>query len=105
LRVEISPGWEIAISIIQVDAIPLPASGLDFCYLLDVLHLRSGERPTSCVVPYWPKRSGDRTDSVVACECAELGGGPSDLPLSRYRDESFYTLRPSAFDRFGIPIE
>ena len=63
LRVEISPGWEIAISIIQVGAIPLPASGLDFCYLLDVLHPRSGERPTSCVVPYWP--SGDRTDASV----------------------------------------
>jgi len=70
-------------------------------------------RRTVSRLPYWPKR--------VACEAIafgvylpfaslaslvqRLGGNPERLPLSWYRDKPLYTLRTSAFDRFGTELE
>jgi SAM-dependent methyltransferase len=35
----------------------------------------------------------------------ELGGRVNHIPLSSYRDASFYTMRTDALDRFGTPLE
>lgn len=35
----------------------------------------------------------------------KAGIGPSRLPLSFYRDKSFYTMRTDSRDRFGTPLE
>jgi O-antigen/teichoic acid export membrane protein/ubiquinone/menaquinone biosynthesis C-methylase UbiE len=139
----------------SVDAIPLPAGSLDFCYSLGVLHhvpdtsagieecvnlLKPGApllvylyyalehrplwyrlvwRGTDVLrrgisqLPYWPKRA--LTELIAAtvywplarlCALIERQGyDPQGLPLSWYRDKSFYTLRTNAFDRFGTPLE
>ena len=34
-----------------------------------------------------------------------LGANPNSLPLSQYRDNSFYTMRTDALDRFGTRLE
>jgi hypothetical protein len=34
-----------------------------------------------------------------------LGGDPANLPLSDHRQDSFYTMRTDAFDRFGTRLE
>ena len=34
-----------------------------------------------------------------------MGYGVSSIPLSFYREHSFYTLRTDARDRFGTPLE
>jgi SAM-dependent methyltransferase len=34
-----------------------------------------------------------------------LGGDPSSMPLSWYRDKPFYTMRTNAYDRFATPLE
>lgn len=35
----------------------------------------------------------------------KLGGSAASLPLSYYRDKSFYTMRTDSRDRFGTPLE
>lgn len=49
-------------------------------------------------VVYWPLA---RVSALVE----RFGGDPRGLPLSWYRDKSFYTLRTNAFDRFATPLE
>jgi hypothetical protein len=34
-----------------------------------------------------------------------IGGGVTSLPLSYYRNHSFYTMRTDSRDRFGTPLE
>ncbi len=47
---------------------------------------------------YWPL-------SRFAKLISWVGLNPSSLPLSFYRDTSFYTLRTDSRDRFGTPLE
>jgi len=47
---------------------------------------------------YWPL-------SRFAKFISWIGLNPSSLPLSFYRDTSFYTLRTDSRDRFGTPLE
>ncbi len=47
---------------------------------------------------YWPFARG-------AWLAAKLGMNPAPLPLSYYRDKSFYTMRTDSRDRFGTPLE
>jgi SAM-dependent methyltransferase len=47
---------------------------------------------------YWPLARGAR----LAERC---GFDPAALPLSYYRDRSFYTMRTDSRDRFGTPLE
>ena len=47
---------------------------------------------------YWPLARGAR----LAERC---GIDPAALPLSYYRDRSFYTMRTDSRDRFGTPLE
>ena len=47
---------------------------------------------------YWPLARGARL-------IEKLGGNPAALPLSFYRDKSFYTMRTDSRDRFGTPLE
>ena len=47
---------------------------------------------------YWPLA---RTAAMIE----KLGVGVSWLPLSFYRDKSFYTMRTDSRDRFGTPLE
>jgi SAM-dependent methyltransferase len=64
-------------------------------------------------LPLNPKRYV--TDMIALCVYLPLarfaalveyfGGNPADLPLSWYRDKTFYTMRTNALDRFGTPIE
>ena len=49
-------------------------------------------------VVYWPLARAARL-------WARLGRNPSLLPLSIYRDSSFYTMRTDALDRFGTRLE
>jgi SAM-dependent methyltransferase len=64
-------------------------------------------------LPYWAKRVLTEVIAFavylpIARLCAlieRLGGDPTGLPLSWYRDKSFYTMRTNAFDRFATPLE
>ncbi|MXO91357.1 class I SAM-dependent methyltransferase [Pontixanthobacter aquaemixtae] len=47
---------------------------------------------------YWPLARGSRL-------IEKLGGNPAPIPLSFYRDKSFYTMRTDSRDRFGTPLE
>lgn len=47
---------------------------------------------------YWPLA---RLSLLVE----KLGGNPSALPLSFYRQSSFYSMRTDSRDRFGTPLE
>lgn len=47
---------------------------------------------------YWPLARGSRL-------IEKLGGNPASIPLSFYRDKSFYTMRTDSRDRFGTPLE
>jgi SAM-dependent methyltransferase len=47
---------------------------------------------------YWPI-------ARLAALVEALGGDPSSMPLSWYRDKPFYTMRTNAFDRFATPLE
>ena len=47
---------------------------------------------------YWPL---SRFSKLISC----IGLNPSMLPLSFYKDSSFYTLRTDSRDRFGTPLE
>lgn len=47
---------------------------------------------------YWPLARGSRL-------IEKLGGNPVSIPLSFYRDKSFYTMRTDSRDRFGTPLE
>lgn len=47
---------------------------------------------------YWPL-------ARVARLTERLGAPPAALPLSYYRDKSFYTMRTDALDRFGTRLE
>lgn len=47
---------------------------------------------------YWPLA---RFSGLVK----RLGGNPTNIPLSFYREASFYTMRTDARDRFGTPLE
>lgn len=49
-------------------------------------------------VAYWPL-------SRIAKLVAAMGLNPASLPLSFYRDSSFYTMRTDALDRFGTRLE
>ena len=50
------------------------------------------------VLVYWPL-------SRISKFISYLGINPSFMPLSFYRDSSFYTLRTDSRDRFGTPLE
>jgi SAM-dependent methyltransferase len=64
-------------------------------------------------LPFWPKRV--LTEIIAAlvywplsrlsAAVESLGGDPSGLPLSWYRDKPFYTMRTNAYDRFATPLE
>lgn len=47
---------------------------------------------------YWPL-------ARTAWLAEKLGANPAPLPLSYYRDKSFYTMRTDSRDRFGTPLE
>lgn len=47
---------------------------------------------------YWPAARTART-------CERFGSSIEHIPLSIYRDKSFYTMRTDALDRFGTRIE
>lgn len=47
---------------------------------------------------YWPI-------ARLAALVEMLGGDPSSMPLSWYRDKPFYTMRTNAYDRFATPLE
>jgi ubiquinone/menaquinone biosynthesis C-methylase UbiE len=47
---------------------------------------------------YWPL-------ARLAGLVEKLGGRPAALPLSFYRNTSFYTMRTDSRDRFGTPLE
>ncbi len=47
---------------------------------------------------YWPL-------ARLALLAEKLGASPASLPLSHYRDKSFYTMRTDALDRFGTRLE
>jgi len=47
---------------------------------------------------YWPL-------ARLALVVEKLGVSPTSLPLSHYRDKSFYTMRTDALDRFGTKLE
>lgn len=47
---------------------------------------------------YWPL-------ARTAWLADKLGMNPASLPLSYYRDRSFYTMRTDSRDRFGTPLE
>lgn len=47
---------------------------------------------------YWPL-------ARLAGLVERLGGNPGALPLSFYRNTSFYTMRTDSRDRFGTPLE
>lgn len=49
-------------------------------------------------IVYWPLARGAKL-------VERLGLDPSPLPLSYYRDHSFYTMRTDSRDRFGTPLE
>ncbi|ARN79946.1 class I SAM-dependent methyltransferase [Methylocystis bryophila] len=49
-------------------------------------------------VAYWPL-------ARLALVLEKLGISPASLPLSHYRDKSFYTMRTDALDRFGTRLE
>ena len=64
-------------------------------------------------LPYWPKRLVTEVVAAVvylplarlAAMVERLGGNPSNIPLSWYRDKSYYTMRTNAYDRLGTPLE
>lgn len=43
--------------------------------------------------------------AVLSRMMARLGLGVGSIPLSYYRNHSFYTMRTDARDRFGTPLE
>lgn len=47
---------------------------------------------------YWPL-------ARIALLVEKLGANPAPLPLSFYRNTSFYTMRTDSRDRFGTPLE
>jgi hypothetical protein len=47
---------------------------------------------------YWPLARSSRV-------LEKIGYDPKPLPLSQYRDTSFYTMRTDALDRFGTRLE
>lgn len=49
-------------------------------------------------VVYWPLARFARV-------CEKLGAPVASLPLSAYRDRSFYQMRNDSLDRFGTPLE
>ena len=53
-----------------------------------------------------PAFAADPAADARAAMLAERAGvGVSNLPLSAYRDTSFYTMRTDALDRFGTRLE
>ena len=50
------------------------------------------------VVVYFPLARGSAL-------LEKLGARVSSIPLSFYRDKSFYTMRTDSRDRFGTPLE
>jgi SAM-dependent methyltransferase len=50
------------------------------------------------ITVYWPL-------ARLALLLEKLGISPTFLPLSHYRDKSFYTMRTDALDRFGTQLE
>lgn len=53
---------------------------------------------TLAAMIYWPLARGAKL-------VERLGIDPAPLPLSHYRDHSFYTMRTDSRDRFGTPLE
>jgi glycosyltransferase involved in cell wall biosynthesis/SAM-dependent methyltransferase len=60
--------------------------------------LRNSITSTIAATVYWPLARGSKL--VERC-----GIDPSNIPLSVYRDHSFYTMRTDALDRFGTRLE
>ncbi len=60
--------------------------------------LRLGFAGVVATTVYWPLARSARA-------LEQLGVDVSNIPLSYYRDSSFYTLRTDALDRFGTRIE
>jgi SAM-dependent methyltransferase len=53
---------------------------------------------TIAALVYWPL-------ARLALTLERLGVSPNALPLSYYRDKSYYTMRTDALDRFGTQLE
>ncbi len=64
--------------------------------------LSPGRRDLACdavaALVYWPLARGSRL-------LERLGADVSGLPLSIYRERSFYSMRTDSRDRFGTPVE
>jgi SAM-dependent methyltransferase len=64
-------------------------------------------------LPVWPRRVLTELIALTvywpvarfAALVERLGCNPAVLPLSWYRDKSFYTMRTNAHDRFATPLE
>jgi 2-polyprenyl-3-methyl-5-hydroxy-6-metoxy-1,4-benzoquinol methylase len=64
-------------------------------------------------LPYWPKRLATEVIAAavywplarLSALAERLGGNSAGMPLSWYRDKTFYVMRTNAFDRFGTPLE
>jgi ubiquinone/menaquinone biosynthesis C-methylase UbiE len=67
-----------------------------------VSHLPLGARYATsqaiATLVYWPL-------ARTARSLEKIGVSPKGLPLSSYRDSSFYTMRTDALDRFGTRVE
>lgn len=78
-----------------------------------IWHASDGLRRAISRLPPVPKRWVTNTIALVAyfplARLArllhKLGRAPDNLPLSFYRNRSFYTMRTDALDRFGTPVE
>ncbi len=60
--------------------------------------LKAVSADVMAILVYWPLARAARILEV-------LGMGVENIPLSYYRDKSFYTMRTDARDRFGTPLE
>jgi hypothetical protein len=77
------------------------------------LDLERGVRRGISRLPVWLKRALTEMIALTvywpiarfAALVERLGRNPAGLPLSWYRDKSFYTMRTNAFDRFATPLE
>ncbi len=60
--------------------------------------LKSMVTDVIAVIVYWPL-------AQLALLMEKLGLKVEKIPLSAYRDKSFYTMRTDSLDRFGTPLE
>lgn len=60
--------------------------------------LRTAVTSVIAVTVYWPLARASRA-------AEKMGFDPSHVPLSSYRNQSFYSMRTDALDRFGTRLE